>query len=103
MSISGVSVAWFAFWKPTPEDRVIEVQEWNRDVRVPQFVRWATHDLKLSTSKRACSQSLMPRSRSSNGWPLSGTAVSNLLRAVRDLMREQGDPLLDAITFGIAR
>ncbi|MBV9601712.1 MAG: hypothetical protein JOZ87_33305 [Chloroflexi bacterium] len=38
-----------------------------------------------------------------NVWLWSETALSNLLRAVRDRMRADGDPTVEAIAFGVAR
>jgi hypothetical protein len=38
-----------------------------------------------------------------NTWLWSQTALSNLLRSVRDRMRSQRDPKLDYLAIGIAR
>jgi hypothetical protein len=85
------------------EGREIDVPEWNKDVPLPQFVRWAADDLKAFYLEARMQQKPTASFQELNRWLWSQTALSNLLRAVRDRMREQGDPKLDAIAFGIAR
>ena len=85
------------------EDREIDVPEWNKDVPLPQFVRWAADDLKAFYLEARMQQTPAATFQELNGWLWSQTALSNLLRQVRDRMRSQGDPKLDAIAFGIAR
>ena len=85
------------------EERDIEAPEWNRDVPVPQFVRWAADDLKAFYLEARMQQRPEASFQELNGWLWSQTALSNLLRAVRDRMRAYGDPKLDAVAFGIAR
>jgi hypothetical protein len=85
------------------EDRDIDVPEWNKHVPLPQFVRWASDDLKAFYLEARMQQKPADSFQALNGWLWSETALSNLLRAVRDRMRAQGDPKLDAIAFGIAR
>jgi len=85
------------------EGRDVDVPEWNRDVPLPQFVRWSADDLKAFFLEARMQQRPGASFQELNGWLWSATALSNLLRAVRDRMRAQGDPKLDAIAFGIAR
>jgi hypothetical protein len=85
------------------EDREIDVPEWNKDVPLPQFVRWASDDLKAFYLESRMQQAPAASFQELNSWLWTETALSNLLRAVRDRMRAQGDPKLDAIAFGIAR
>jgi hypothetical protein len=85
------------------EGRDIDVPEWNKDVPLPQFVRWAADDLKAFYLEARMQQKPTASFQELNGWLWSRTALSNLLRAVRDRMRSQQDPKLDAIAFGIAR
>jgi hypothetical protein len=68
-----------------------------------QFVRWSADDLKAFYLDARMQQKPSASFQELNGWLWSETALSNLLRAVRDRMRAQGDPKLDAIAFGIAR
>ena len=85
------------------EGRESDAPEWNKDVPLPQFVRWASDDLKAFYLEARMQQKPAATFQELNGWLWSETALSNLLRAVRDRMRAQGDPKLDAIAFGIAR
>jgi hypothetical protein len=85
------------------EDRDIQAPELNKDVPVPQFVRWAADDLKAFYLEARMQQKPEASSQELNEWLWGQTALSNLLRAVRDRMRAEGDPKLDAIAFGIAR
>jgi hypothetical protein len=85
------------------EAREIDSPEWNRDVPLPQFIRWSADDLKAFYLEARMQQKPGASFQELNAWLWSETAVSNLLRAVRDRMRAQGDPKLDAIAFGIAR
>jgi len=85
------------------EGRDVDVPEWNKDVPLPQFVRWTCDDLKAFYLEARMQQKPAASFQELNGWLWSETALSNLLRAVRDRMRAQGDPRLDAIAFGIAR
>jgi hypothetical protein len=85
------------------EAREVDVPEWNTDVPLPQFVRWSADDLKAFYLEARMQQMPTASFQELNGWLWSQTALSNLLRAVRDRMRAQGDPKLDAIAFGIAR
>jgi hypothetical protein len=85
------------------EDRQIEAPEWNREVPVPQFVRWAADDLKAFYLEARMQQKPGDSFQELNTWLWSQTALSNLLRAVRDRMRAQGDPKLDYLAMGIAR
>jgi hypothetical protein len=81
----------------------IDVPEWNREVALPQFVRWSADDLKAFYLEARMQQKPGASFQDLNGWLWSKTALSNLLRAVRDRMRAQGDAKFDAIAFGIAR
>jgi hypothetical protein len=83
--------------------RDVDVPEWNRDVPLPQFVRWAADDLKAFYLEARMQQKPAASFQELNGWLWSQTALSNLLRGVRDRMRGQDDPKLDALAFGIAR
>jgi hypothetical protein len=85
------------------DGRDIDVPEWNKAVPLPQFVRWAADDLKAFYLEARMQQKPTASFQELNGWLWSRTALSNLLRAVRDRMRSQQDPKLDAIAFGIAR
>lgn len=85
------------------EGREIGVPERNTEVPLRQFVRWAADDLKAFYLEARMQQKPTATFQELNGWLWSETALSNLLRAVRDRMRAQGDPKLDAIAFGIAR
>jgi len=85
------------------EGRDLDVPEWNREIPLPQFVRWSADDLKAFYLEARMQQRPGASFQQLNGWLWSETALSNLLRAVRDRMRAQGDPKLDAIAFGIAR
>ncbi len=85
------------------EGRDVDVPEWTREVPLPQFVRWSADDLKAFYLEARLQQKPSASFQELNGWLWSETALSNLLRAVRDRMRAQGDPKLDAIAFGIAR
>ena len=85
------------------EGREVDVPEWNRDIPLPQFMRWAADDLKAFYLEARMQQQPSASFQQLNTWMWSQTALSNLLRAVRDRMRAQGDPRLDAIAFGIAR
>jgi hypothetical protein len=84
-------------------DRDADLPEWNRDVPLPQFLRWAADDLKAFYLEARMQQKPAATFQDLNAWLWSETALSNLLRAVRDRMRSHGDPKLDAIAFGIAR
>jgi hypothetical protein len=79
------------------------VPEWNPEVPLPQFVRWAADDLKAFYLEARMQQKPAASFQELNEWLWSETALSNLLRRVRDRMRSAGDPKLDAIAFGIAR
>jgi hypothetical protein len=81
----------------------VDVPEWNKGVPLPQFVRWAADDLKAFYLEARMQQKPVASFQELNGWLWNETALSNLLRAVRDHMRAEGDPKLDAIAFGIAR
>jgi hypothetical protein len=85
------------------DGRETDVPEWNREVPLPQFVRWSADDLKAFYLEARMQQKPGASFQELNGWLWSATALSNLLRAVRDRMRAQGDPKLDAIAFGVAR
>jgi hypothetical protein len=85
------------------ENRQIEAPEWNREVPVPQFVRWAADDLKAFYLEARMQQKPDASFQELNAWLWSQTALSNLLRDVRDRMRAQGDPKLDYLAIGIAR
>jgi hypothetical protein len=85
------------------ESREIDVPEWNRDVPLPQYVRWSADDLKAFYLEARMQQKPSASFQELNTWLWSQTALSNLLRSVRDRMRAAGDPKLDAIAFGIAR
>jgi hypothetical protein len=85
------------------EDRDVEAAEWNRDVPLPQFVRWAADDLKAFYLEARMQQKPEASFQELNDWLWGQTALSNLLRAVRDRMRAAGDPKLDTLAFGIAR
>ncbi|HEX8966414.1 MAG TPA: hypothetical protein VF937_00945 [Chloroflexota bacterium] len=80
-----------------------DVPELNREVPLPQFLRWAADDLKAFYLEARMQQKPDASFQDLNRWLWTDTALSNLLRAVRDRMRAQGDPKLDAIAFGIAR
>jgi hypothetical protein len=82
---------------------VVDVPEWNRDVPLPQFVRWSADDLKAFYLEARMQQKPAASFQELNGWLWSQTALSDLLRAVRDRMRAEADPKLDALAFGIAR
>jgi hypothetical protein len=77
--------------------------EWNRDVPLEQFVRWASDDLKAFYMEARMQQKPGASFQELNSWLWSETALSNLLRGVRDRLRSHGDPKLDAIAYGIAR
>jgi hypothetical protein len=77
--------------------------EWNRDVPLEQFVRWSSDDLKAFYMEARMQQKPGASFQELNGWLWSETALSNLLRGVRDRLRSHGDPRLDAIAYGIAR
>jgi hypothetical protein len=85
------------------EGREVDVPEWNQEIPLPQFVRWAADDLKAFYLEARMQQQPSASFQELNTWLWSQTGLSNLLRAVRDRMRAQGDPRLDAIAFGIAR
>jgi hypothetical protein len=85
------------------EGRQVDIPEWNTDIPLPQFVRWSADDLKAFYLEARMQQTPAASFQELNAWLWSQTALSNLLRAVRDRMRAQGDPKLDAIAFGIAR
>ena len=85
------------------QDRDVDVPEWNKDIPLPQFVRWAADDLRAFYLEARMQQKPTASFQELNGWLWSQTALANLLRGVRDRMRSQGDPKLDAIAFGIAR
>jgi len=85
------------------EGREIDVPERNTDVPLPQFVRWAADDLKAFYLEARMQQKPTASFQELNAWLWEQTALSNLLRAVRDRLRAQGDPRLDALAFGIAR
>ena len=84
-------------------DREIDVPERNTDVPLPQFVRWAADDLKAFYLEARMQQKPGDSFQELNTWLWSQTALSNLLRSVRDRMRSQGDPKLDYLAIGIAR
>ncbi|MDQ6675176.1 MAG: hypothetical protein M3069_31320 [Chloroflexota bacterium] len=83
--------------------QTLDVPEWNREVPLPQFLRWAADDLKAFYLEARMQQKPRASFQELNRCLWSETALSNLLRAVRDRMRAQGDPKLEAIAFGIAR
>jgi hypothetical protein len=85
------------------QGRQIEASEWNREVPVQQFVRWAADDLKAFYLEARMQQKPDDSFQELNTWLWSQTALSNPLRAVRDRMRAQGDPKLEYLAIGIAR
>jgi len=85
------------------DGREIDVPERNTQVPLPQFVRWAADDLKAFYLEARMQQKPAESFQDLNRWLWSETALSNLLRGVRDRMRAAGDPKLDALAFGIAR
>lgn len=80
-----------------------DVPEWNRSVPLEQFVRYAADDLKAFYLEARMQQKPAASFQELNVWLWSETALSNLLRQVRDRMRKENDPRLDAIAYGIAR
>ena len=84
-------------------DREADVPERNHEVPLPQFLRWSADDLKAFYLEARMQQKPRASFQELNDWLWSETALSNLLRAVRDRLRSGGDPGLDAIAFGIAR
>lgn len=74
-----------------------------RDISVPQFIRWCADDLRSFYLEARMAQKPDASFQELARWFWGETAVSNLLRAVRDRMKAIGDPKLDAIAFGIAR
>jgi hypothetical protein len=85
------------------DDREVDVRERNTDVPLPQFVRWAADDLKAFYLEARMQQRPADSFQELNTWLWSQTALSNLLRSVRDRMRSQRDPRLDYLAIGIAR
>ena len=81
----------------------IDVPEWNRSVPLERFVRYASDDLKAFYMEARMQQKAGASFQELNVWLWSETALSNLLRRVRDRMRQEKDPTLDTIAYGIAR
>ena len=72
-------------------------------VRREQFVRWIVDDLKAFYLEARMVQQPNASFQELYTWLWSETALANLLRAVRDRLKADGDPVLDQIAFGIAR
>jgi hypothetical protein len=85
------------------EGRDVDVPEWNRDIPLPQFVRWSADDLKAFYLEARMQQQPSAAFQELNTWLWSQTALSNLLRAARDRMRAPGDARLDAIALVSSR
>jgi hypothetical protein len=81
----------------------VDLPERQADVALPQFVRWASDDLKAYYFEaRMCAapdEGFQARHR----WFWGETAAGNVCRAIRDRLKAAGDPRLDAVAFGIAR
>jgi len=73
------------------------------DVPLPQWVRWATDDLKAYLFEARMSAAPEEGFQARHRWFWSETAAGNVCRAIRDRLKASGDARLDAIAFGIAR
>lgn len=80
-----------------------DAPERNAEVPLPLFLRWAADDLKAFYFEARLAQTPQASPHEINTWLWGETAAGNLFRAVRDRMKADGDPRLDAIAFGIAR
>jgi len=80
-----------------------DLPERPRDRPLPQFIRWCTDDLKAFYTEARMAQKPKASTAEINTWLWGETALRHLLVAVRDRMKEAGDPKLDAVAFGIAR
>jgi hypothetical protein len=68
-----------------------------------QFLRWVVDDLKAFYLEARMAQQPAASFQELYTWFWSETALSNVLRAVRDQLKADNDPVLDQIAFGIAR
>ena len=80
-----------------------DIAELPAGVRREQFVRWIVDDLKAFYLEARMVQQPSASFQELYSWLWSETALANLLRAVRDRLKADGDPVLDQIAFGIAR
>lgn len=72
-------------------------------IRREQFLRWVVDDLKAFYLEARMAQQPNASFQEVYAWFWSETALSNVLRAVRDQLKLDNDPVLDQIAFGIAR
>jgi hypothetical protein len=68
-----------------------------------QFLRWVVDDLKAFYLEARMAQYPHASVGELYSWLWSDTALSGLLRVVRDRLKASGDPKLDQLAFGIAR
>jgi len=73
------------------------------DVWLPQYVRWATDDLKAYYFEARMAERPEEPFQARHRWFWGETAAANLCRTIRDRMKATGDPKLDGVAFGIAR
>ena len=72
-------------------------------VPLPQFVRWATDDLKAYYFEARMCAAPEEGFQARHRWFWGETAGGNVCRAIRDRLKASGDPRLDTVAFGIAR
>ena len=70
---------------------------------LPQWVRWATDDLKAYAFEARMCAAPQEGFQARHRWFWGETAAGNVCRAIRDRLKATGDPRLDAVAFGIAR
>jgi len=73
------------------------------DAPLPQWVRWATDDLKAYEFEARMAARPDEGYHARHRWFWAETAAGNVCRAIRDRLKAAGDPRLDAAAFGIAR
>jgi len=73
------------------------------DAPLPQWVRWATDDLKAYYFEARMAAAPDEGFQARHRWFWGETAAANVCRAIRDRLKAAGDPRLDAVAFGIAR
>lgn len=84
-------------------DGSADVAERPADVSVPRFLRLAADDLKAFYLEARLHDHPSEPFGDPDRWLWGATALGVLLRRVRDRLKASGDPVLEALAFGIAR
>ena len=80
-----------------------DMKERPQDFTVPQFIRHCVNDLKAFYYEARMVQRPDGADREIHEWFWSETAVGALVMALAQRMREDEDPEIQAVAFGIAR